>query len=214
MIRDRKTAAIAAGVAALVLGGAYVAFTGGGKAAQSRDIGNWHMECGTQQGDTKPTCALSQRWAFDQGEGKDKRQVVGLAAIVHIELATQNSPDKSADKASDKSGDKPKDKPAEKPQTVPVTMLRLITPLGSMLLPGIVLQIDGGKQVKAPYMTCIPGGCMTDLIFDKSMLDQLKAGKSLVVAYQAPDGSNRAATVSLTDFPKALDALEAARQHG
>jgi invasion protein IalB len=89
----------------------------------------------------------------------------------------------------------------------PATGMRLVTPLGTVLTPGMAIKIDDGKDIKIPYTQCLPGGCMVDVIFDQDMLGKLKAGKSLFVAYRLPNGKDNTLKVSLKGFATAVDAM-------
>jgi invasion protein IalB len=96
----------------------------------------------------------------------------------------------------------------------PATGMRLIAPLGIALAPGLALKVDDGKDLKVPYTQCLPGGCMVDMVFDQAMLDKMKAGKSLFVAYRLPNGKDSTLQVSLKGLVPALDAMNLSASKG
>ncbi|TAL27320.1 MAG: invasion associated locus B family protein [Alphaproteobacteria bacterium] len=95
-----------------------------------------------------------------------------------------------------------------------VTMIRVVTPLGTLLTPGMAIKIDDGKQIKVPYLQCLPGGCLVDMVFDQEMMDKMKKGKTLFVAYRAGNGKDAQLPVSLKGFGPALDAMAQAQAKG
>jgi invasion protein IalB len=111
--------------------------------------------------------------------GRDKAQTVALTTVLH--------PARLNDK--------------------PATGMRLVTPLGTALTPGMAIKIDDGKDIKVPYTQCLPVGCLVDMVFDAAMLDKIRTGKILFVAYRGPDGKDSTLKVSLKGLAPALDAL-------
>ncbi|MEZ0224837.1 MAG: invasion associated locus B family protein [Alphaproteobacteria bacterium] len=95
-----------------------------------------------------------------------------------------------------------------------VTMIRVVTPLGTLLTPGMAIKIDDGKQIKVPYLQCLPGGCLVDMVFDEEMMDKMKKGKTMIVAYRAGNGKDAKLPVSLKGFGPALDAMAQAQAKG
>jgi invasion protein IalB len=151
-------------------------------AVQPRDYDDWRLSCASADEKSAPSCTIFQLLSVEQQNGKDKQQVPALTTVVHIEQV--------------------KDKPQ--------TMIRMVTPLGIALISGISFKIDEGKPTQVPFMRCIPGGCLTEMIFDKEMLGKLKSAKKLLVGYKAQTGKDQVFDVSLKGFPQALEALEAA----
>lgn len=96
----------------------------------------------------------------------------------------------------------------------PTTMIRVVAPLGTLLTAGMVIKIDDGKQIKVPYLQCLPGGCLVDLVFDDAMMDKMKKGKIMFVAYRLPNGKDSTLKVSLKGFAQALDALAQTQAKG
>lgn len=95
-----------------------------------------------------------------------------------------------------------------------VTMIRVVTPLGTLLTAGMAIKIDDGKQIKVPYLQCLPGGCLVDMVFDPEMMDKMKKGKTMFVAYRAPNGKDATLPVSLKGFAPALDAMAQTQAKG
>ncbi len=143
-----------------------------------RDFDDWRLACATPP-KGKKQCTMFQRVAVK----KDKQQQVALAATVQ----TGEIKDKDAMKT--------------------VTLIRIITPLGTVLTPGMAIKIDEEKEIKVPYSQCLPGGCRADLIFDQPTLDKMRKGKTMFVAYRLPDGKDTTFPISLKGFATALDAM-------
>jgi invasion protein IalB len=89
----------------------------------------------------------------------------------------------------------------------PVAVMIFMLPLGTLLPPGITLKVDSDKEVRIPYQQCRKGGCMVRVAVDKTRLDKIKTGKSMLVGYKAMNGKGAVAPVSLNGFAQALDAL-------
>lgn len=96
----------------------------------------------------------------------------------------------------------------------PATMIRVVAPLGTLLTAGMAIKIDDGKQIKVPYLQCLPGGCLVDLVFDDEMMEKMKKGKVMFVAYRLPNGKDSTLKVSLKGFAQALDALAQTQTKG
>lgn len=129
-------------------------------------------------------CQIFERLTF--GKEKEKPQGIALTALV---LNTKMN-----------------DKPA--------TVVRLITPLGTVLAPGIAIKFDDDKEVKVPYWQCFPGGCLVNMVFDDAMMNKMKNGKIMFVAYRMPNGKDATLKVSLKGFAPALEAMNAADSKG
>jgi invasion protein IalB len=89
----------------------------------------------------------------------------------------------------------------------PATMVRLLTPLGTLLPPGMAIKIDDGKDIKVPFLLCLEGGCIVELAFEPDIVSKMKAGKAMLVAYKTPDGKSNTVKVSLKGFSEAVEAL-------
>jgi invasion protein IalB len=147
------------------------------KAEPARDFSDWRLLCSVPDKGGKRDCQMIQRIMRQK---TDK----GAALVTFVRLV------------------KVKDKDS------PMTMMRLVTPMGTILTPGMAIKVDAGKEITAPYWQCRPKvGCLVDLAFDKAMVNKLKEGKAMMVAYRAPDGKTSTVKVSLKGFSQALDAM-------
>ncbi len=84
-------------------------------------------------------------------------------------------------------------------------VLRVTLPLGMSLRPGTRVIVDGGQPVNAPYVTCIPNGCVADYEASEEMIGNLKRGRNLHVQGINAAGQPITMSVPLADFAKAYD---------
>ena len=86
----------------------------------------------------------------------------------------------------------------------------VVTPLGTLLPPGLDLQIDSGEVRKYPFAWCSQVGCFARFGLSTASVDAMKrgnSGKMTLVSVGAPQ-SPLTLAVSLNGFTKAYDSLE------
>jgi invasion protein IalB len=123
----------------------------------------------------KPSETNSQKVCFT---GKDGRLEAGLPLVAAVVIEAEGQSKK---------------------------MLRITVPLGMALQPGTRVIIDDGQPISAPYVTCIPNGCMADYEASQEFIDHMKKGKG--IALQAINGNGQPVniTLPLAEFAKAHD---------
>jgi invasion protein IalB len=84
-------------------------------------------------------------------------------------------------------------------------MLRITLPLGMALQPGTRVVIDDGQPITAPYVVCIPNGCMADYEASQELIDHLKKGKGVALQGIRGSGQPVSITLPLAEFAKAHD---------
>jgi invasion protein IalB len=84
-------------------------------------------------------------------------------------------------------------------------MLRITLPLGMALQPGTRVVVDDGQPITAPYVTCIPNGCMADYEASQELIEHLKKGKGLALQGIRGNGQPINVILPLTEFAKAHD---------
>ncbi|MFT4118292.1 invasion associated locus B family protein [Bradyrhizobium sp.] len=87
----------------------------------------------------------------------------------------------------------------------------MVLPFGLLLSAGATLQIDEQKPL-APlaFNTCVPGGCVINIVFDAATVTALRSGKALKVAAKTADNQRDfPLTVSLNGFATGLDRIRA-----
>src|SRR5437588_26594 len=84
-------------------------------------------------------------------------------------------------------------------------MLRITVPLGMALQPGTRVIVDDGQPISAPYVTCIPNGCMADIEASQELIDHMKKGKGLALQAISGNGQPVSITLPLAEFAKAHD---------
>lgn len=83
-------------------------------------------------------------------------------------------------------------------------------PLGVRLPPGVVLKVDGNKDVgRLPYQFCNRNGCRVVFLFDDKWLARFKAGLKASVTVLTRTGKEVTVPVSLKGFTKGLRAIDA-----
>jgi invasion protein IalB len=91
------------------------------------------------------------------------------------------------------------------PEGQPRKILRITLPLGMALKPGTRVIIDSGQPMNAPYVTCIPNGCVADYEASEELIGNLKRGRNLHVQGINASGQPITMSVPLADFAKAYD---------
>lgn len=97
--------------------------------------------------------------------------------------------------------------PAEAEGAAGVTV---VTPLGTLLPAGLVLQIDSGEQRQYPFSWCSQVGCFARFGLDDASINNMKrgnAGSVTLVSVAAPEAPVTLA-ISLSGFTAAYDSLE------
>jgi len=91
------------------------------------------------------------------------------------------------------------------PDGEPRKLLRVTLPLGMSLLPGTRVIVDEGQPMTAPYVICVPNGCVADYEASGELIAKLKAGQRIHV--QGINGSGQPVSLQLplTDFAKSYD---------
>ena len=123
----------------------------------------------------KPSETNSQKVCFT---GKDGRVDTGLPLVAAVVIEAEGQPKK---------------------------MLRITMPLGMALQPGTRVIVDDGQPISAPYVTCIPNGCMADYEASQELIDHMKKGKGLALQAINQNGQPVSITLPLAEFAKAHD---------
>ena len=123
----------------------------------------------------KPSETNSQKVCFT---GKDGRVDTGLPLVAAVVIEAEGQPKK---------------------------MLRITMPLGMALQPGTRVIVDDGQPISAPYVTCIPNGCMADYEASQELIDHMKKGKGLALQAINGNGQPVSITLPLAEFAKAHD---------
>ncbi|MFT3972578.1 MAG: invasion associated locus B family protein [Amaricoccus sp.] len=87
----------------------------------------------------------------------------------------------------------------------------VVSPLGTLLTTGVVLQIDNGEKRSYPFAWCSQVGCFSRFGLSQQSVDALKRGNAAtltLVSVNRPDAPVSLA-VSLKGFTAAFDSLEA-----
>jgi invasion protein IalB len=88
----------------------------------------------------------------------------------------------------------------------------IILPLGIWLPPGVVVKVDGGREVPARVERCERRGCQVELLLEPDVLTILKSGREANVLFQIYDQSGQTKVVgvpfSLLGFTAALEEIK------
>ena len=86
----------------------------------------------------------------------------------------------------------------------------VVTPLGTLLTTGVIVQVDGGEQRQYPFAWCSQMGCFARFGLTKPSIDALKRGKGgkiTLVSVGRPE-TPVVLALSLSGFTAAFDSLE------
>lgn len=150
-------------------------------AMETKDYGDWRLECRSVK-DGKKVCNLFQRIVAEEKENKKKHMMLEAKAGIFSEEGKDG-------------------------KVKSVTRLLLITPLGTLLPAQLTLKLDEEKQVSLPFLVCAPEGCLADFVFEGALLEKIKKGKKLLVAYKRMNSKPITVGVSLNGFSAGLKAL-------
>jgi invasion protein IalB len=84
-------------------------------------------------------------------------------------------------------------------------ILRITLPLGMALQPGTRVLVDSGQPVTAPYVICLPNGCMADYEASGELIAKMKSGQNLNVQGFNGQGQPVSLALPLADFAKSYD---------
>ncbi|MCW8881378.1 MAG: invasion associated locus B family protein [Sedimenticola sp.] len=85
----------------------------------------------------------------------------------------------------------------------------LTTPLGVALQAGMQLQVgEEGEPIRAAYNLCLTNGCRASLLLDEKLLEAMKGGEKLFVAFANAQGKGIKLAVSLKGFTDASNSLQ------
>lgn len=88
------------------------------------------------------------------------------------------------------------------------TIFRALTPLGSRLSEGAVIEVDGGSQTKMAFATCLARGCLAETALTPELEADLTDGKTLAVMIVAAAGGKTIRfELSLDGFAPALERM-------
>lgn len=85
--------------------------------------------------------------------------------------------------------------------------LKILVPLGVILLIPLRVTIDDKDPADLPYTRCIPEGCMTDVLLTVDAMEKMKAGKKMTFTYTLPNQQTISSTLSLNGLTAALKAM-------
>lgn len=90
----------------------------------------------------------------------------------------------------------------------------LVLPFGLGLEAGMTFQVDNGPVSKpARFSTCVPAGCIVQVLFDAPTLESLRAGSTVKLVTKAHEtGQDVILGLSLKGFATALDRLQTLSQ--
>jgi invasion protein IalB len=83
--------------------------------------------------------------------------------------------------------------------------MRILTPLGFLVPPGLQITVDKGKPVAGRYATCLPHGCFAEATVKDDFVAALKKGATLNVSARNQAGAVATFAVPTDGFAKAFD---------
>lgn len=85
--------------------------------------------------------------------------------------------------------------------------IRIMTPLGTILPPGVNVSVDGSKPRTGLFEVCLPQGCIVEQPISDEFLGQLKAGATARMTFGMLQQGEVNVDVSLNGFTKAFGSL-------
>jgi len=88
-------------------------------------------------------------------------------------------------------------------------LLRVLAPLGVILPKGVRLVVDGQEvtPAPAPFVRCLPNGCIAEQEISDAMLNRLKTGRSAVFIFFETEEEGIGMPLSLEGFGAGFDSL-------
>ncbi|HYD48215.1 MAG TPA: invasion associated locus B family protein [Terriglobales bacterium] len=86
-------------------------------------------------------------------------------------------------------------------------VLTLLVPLGVLLPPGLLVDVEGYDQLKVPLQRCDGNGCLGLLEMKQQLVEAFRKGKEASVTFFNVAGKANKVRISLTGFGKGFDAL-------
>lgn len=80
-----------------------------------------------------------------------------------------------------------------------------LMPLGILIQPGVLMQIDENPPYKFDIHHCADTGCVAFVDLNAQIVDKLRKGEKAKVIMKAVDGKNIQITMSLSGFTKAFE---------
>ncbi|MEG9862639.1 MAG: invasion associated locus B family protein [Parvularculales bacterium] len=88
------------------------------------------------------------------------------------------------------------------------TTITVITPLGTLLLSGVILQVDDVPAVTFSYLLCTPDGCQVQARVPDALESALRTGKELKIRFFDRTSNPIDITLPLKNFGASLDSLK------
>lgn len=82
-------------------------------------------------------------------------------------------------------------------------------PLGVLLPFGLTWQIDGGREVRVPFMLCDPQSCAAQLVINEAYVETLKRGNWLTLTAKNRQNEDVVIRINLAGFTSAYDSADA-----
>lgn len=93
----------------------------------------------------------------------------------------------------------------------PEVMLFITTPLGTILPPGVGIDIGDKVKFGAPIGFCLQLGCQSDMLLSADQINAMKSAKQFHLLFRLIGQGDLKIPISLEGFPKALAALPKAK---
>jgi invasion protein IalB len=91
---------------------------------------------------------------------------------------------------------------------LPSTSVTIQLPLGILVSAPVTFQVDQGVIKSFPIQTCVAAGCVVNADVPALLLDDMRGGTSLRLAFQNLDGQPISLDIPLMGFAVALDRLQ------
>lgn len=86
-------------------------------------------------------------------------------------------------------------------------LLRVVAPLGVLLPSGLGLKVDDQDIGRAPFVRCLPTGCVSEVAMKDELIDQIAKGKTATfIIFQTPE-EGIGIPLTLSGFKDGFDKL-------
>jgi len=85
------------------------------------------------------------------------------------------------------------------------TLAVAAVPVGVVLRPGLMWQLDKQKPMVLPYWRCTPQTCESELLIKPDFINRMKSGTALTLTAKNVEGKNLVMKVSLSGFGAVFD---------
>ncbi len=85
------------------------------------------------------------------------------------------------------------------------SIFQITVPTNRLLPPGVVIKVDDGKDIRLPFIICLPDRCTAEVGLDNNLVNLLKGGGEMIVTSTNFQNRPNPIRVTLEGFTAAFD---------